>query len=317
MCILCVLGAGAAAAFAEGAPPAGPEPAPVHIAPWQAAVLGAIQGLTEYLPVSSTGHLILANYAMGLSWFSDRVGPFGRVIEENQAVDAFDIVLHAGTVLAVLGLYRRRVVQMARGLVGRDPPGLRLLVALAIAAVPAGIVGLLGKHWIEQNLFNPLTVTAALVVGGVLMIVIEHFFWRRRRDAPRTAHVDRVLYWQALVIGLAQCLALWPGTSRSMVTILAALVVGLDMLAAAEFSFLLMLPTVGMATAYAILKHARELEQAAGADGIIIGLVVTVVVGALAIKGFVKWLTGHGLWPFGIYRIALAAAVFAYFATAK
>jgi undecaprenyl-diphosphatase len=119
--------------------------------------------------------------------------------------------------------------------------------------------------------------------------------------------------WQAIVIGAAQCLALWPGTSRSMVTILAALVVGVDMVAAAEFSFLLALPTIGAATAYEGLKHWHDLWQAAGVAGMAIGLAVTTVVAALAVKGFVKWLSTHGLLPFGIYRIALAAAVYVYF----
>jgi undecaprenyl-diphosphatase len=119
--------------------------------------------------------------------------------------------------------------------------------------------------------------------------------------------------WQALVIGLAQCLAMWPGTSRSMITILAALVIGLDMLASAEFSFLLALPTLGAATLFTGYKNWNELTGHVGPEAMIVGLVVTVIVAVVAVKGFVKWLTGHGLLPFGIYRIALAAAVFGYF----
>jgi len=319
MCVagLCgALWAGGLADSASAAEATSDSPAPPQrISALEAAILGAIQGLTEYLPVSSTGHLILANHAMGLSRFSDRTGPFGRVIEENETVDAFDIVLHLGTFLAVLGLYHRRVAQMVRGMAGRDPAGLRLAIALAVAFVPAAVVGAAGHHWITENLYNPITVVAALAAGGVLMIVIEHYFWRRRKDAARVKQVDQAYAWQGLVIGLAQCLALWPGTSRSMITMLAALVVGFDMVAAAEFSFLLALPTLGAATVFVASKHWHDLTQAAGADGLILGLVVTAVVAALAVKGFVKWLTGHGLWPFGLYRIALAAAVFAYFAT--
>jgi undecaprenyl-diphosphatase len=325
---LVILGMAAATAVAETPAPEArataaaetPAPAarataePTHITVVQAAILGAIQGLTEYLPVSSTGHLILANYAMGLSAFSDRIGPLGRVIEENEAVDAFDIILHLGTFLAVLGLYRGRVLQMLRGLAGRDPAGLRLLIALAIAFVPAAIFGFLGHHWITENLYNPLTVAMALAVGGAAMIVIEHYFGRSRNLAGRVTQVDATLWRQALVIGLAQCLALWPGTSRSMVTILAGLVVGLDLLAAAEFSFLLALPTIGAATAMTALKHGHSIVQAAGVDGMLVGLVVTTVVAAVVIKAFLKWLSGHGLTPFGIYRIALAGAVLMYFA---
>jgi len=309
-----ILALGAAAVAAATVSPEEPAAGPERITTVQAAILGVIQGLTEYLPVSSTGHLILANYWMGLSHFSERVGPLGRIIEENQAVDAFDVVLHAGTVLAVLGLYRKRVGQMARGLVGRDPSGLWLLVLLFVAAVPAGAAGLLGKNWVMRNLYNPLTVSAALAVGGVLMIVVEHFFWRRKKEGERTTDICRVRLWQAALIGLAQAVALWPGTSRSMITIVVALIVGLDMVAAAEFSFLLALPTLGGATVLAAKSHWGDLLRISGPEGMIIGLVVTTVIAVLAMKGLIKWLTGHGLLPFGIYRLALAAAVLAYFA---
>ncbi len=320
---LVILGMAAATAVAETPAPEArataaaetPAPAarataePTHITVVQAAILGAIQGLTEYLPVSSTGHLILANYAMGLSAFSDRIGPLGRVIEENEAVDAFDIILHLGTFLAVLGLYRGRVLQMLRGLAGRDPAGLRLLIALAIAFVPAAIFGFLGHHWITENLYNPLTVAMALAVGGAAMIVIEHYFGRSRNLAGRVTQVDATLWRQALVIGLAQCLALWPGTSRSMVTILAGLVVGLDMVPAAEFSFLLALPTLGAATVYEAYKSREIIRGQIGSAIMVIGLAVSFMVAMLAIRAFVKWLTKHGMIPFGVYRILLAGAV--------
>jgi len=312
---VCVLGVLAAAARGEdgAAGAAGPAAETLRVSWWQAAVLGVVEGLTEYLPVSSTGHLILANHAMWPSRFGDRPDPLKDVIKGNP-IDAFDIVIQLGAILAVLGLYRRRVGQMAMGIVGRDAGGLRLLACLMLAFLPAAIVGLPLRERIKENLFNPLSVAAALAAGGVLMIVIEHFFWRKRRDAPHVTEVDQTRLWQALVIGLAQCLAMWPGTSRSMITILAALVVGFDMVAAAEFSFLLALPTLGAATVYEGCKSWHVLSQSAGPEGIVIGLVVSGVVAALAVKGFVKWLTGHGLLPFGIYRLALAVAVFAYFA---
>ena len=312
-----LLGAGAVTASAETpASPAGPAepPPPERLSTVQAAVLGVVEGLTEYLPVSSTGHLILVNHAMGLSRFTDPAHPLRSGVEKVPAVDAFDIVIQLGAILAVLGLYRKRVGQMLLGLVGRDPAGRRLVANLLIAFLPAAVVGVTLHHWITEYLFNPVSVIAALAVGGVLMIVIEHYFWRRRRDVPRITDVAQTRYWQALVIGLAQVLAMWPGTSRSMITILAALVVGLDMVTAAEFSFLLALPTLGAATVYEGARNWHVLAGSAGMDGVLIGLVVSGVVAALAIKGFVRWLTGHGLLPFGLYRLALAAAVLAYFA---
>jgi undecaprenyl-diphosphatase len=278
----------------------------------QSAILGLIQGLTEYLPVSSTGHLILANYAMGMSEFSDKVGPLGRVMKDNDAVDDFDIILHLGTWLAVLGLYRKRVWQMVRGVVGKDPGGAWLLLTLAVATVPAGVAGLLLKKHVEENLYNPLTVAMALAVGGVLMIVVE-MLWRKYRRADRLTDVTRIQLWQAAVIGVAQAAALWPGTSRSMITIVAALIVGLDMLAAAEFSFLLALPTLGAATSVTILKHGKDMMNTVTPEAMAIGLVVTAIVAFFVMKGLIKWLTSHGLSPFGYYRIALAVAVYVYF----
>jgi undecaprenyl-diphosphatase len=250
---------------------------------------------------------------MGLSHFSDPAHPLRSGLEKVPAVDAFEIVIQLGAILAVLGIYRKRVGQMALGVVGRDAAGLRLLAALAIAFLPAAVIGVLCHHWIKAHLFNPTSVIAALAVGGVLMIVIERYFWRRGGGTARLTQVDRVAMGQALVIGLAQCLAMWPGTSRSMITMLAALVVGFDMVAAAEFSFLLALPTLGAATLYEGYKSWDVLSRSAGPEVIVIGLVVSGVVAALAVKGFVRWLTGHGLAPFGVYRIALAAAVYAYF----
>jgi undecaprenyl-diphosphatase len=313
----CLVGVGLAVAGAMPALANDPEPAPPgeagKISAGQAAILGVVEGLTEYLPVSSTGHLILVNHALGLSDFTDPAHPLRSGIKKVPAVDAFDIVIQLGAILAVLGLYRTRVRQMLAGLIGRDTAGLRLAGGLLVAFLPAAVVGLAGHRWITEHLFNPMSVIAALAVGGVLMIIVEHYFWRRRKDVQRVTDVAQTQYWQALVIGLAQVLAMWPGTSRSMITILAALVVGLDMLAAAEFSFLLALPTLGAATVYEGAKSWDVLAQSAGVDGLLIGLVVSGVVAAVAVKAFVKWLTGHGLLPFGIYRLALAAAVYAYF----
>ena len=310
-----ILALGAAAVMAATVSSEEPAAGPQRISTVQAAILGVIQGLTEYLPVSSTGHLILANYWMGLTRSVDEAHRLTSGIIQSEAVSAFDVVLHAGTFLAVLGLYRKRVGQMAKGLVGRNPAGLQLLVVLVIAFIPAAGFGYAFKKFkVDELLYNPVAVAAALAVGGVLMIAVEHFFWRRRGQGRRTSDVCGVRLWQAVVIGLAQCVALWPGTSRSMITILAALVIGLDMLAAAEFSFLLALPTLGAATAYTLHKDWQQLVEHVGPLAMMVGLVVTFIVAVLAMKGLIKWLTSHGLAPFGIYRIALAAAVLAYFA---
>ena len=278
----------------------------------QAAILGVVEGLTEYLPISSTGHLIIAQYFMGMTHFSDHIGPLGRVIDKDkmEAINSFDIVIQLGAILAVVGLYRKRVGQMFSGLIGRNPEGLRLFSLLLVAFLPAAVIGLVLHKKIEQELFGPTPVAYALAVGGVLMIVIEQLFRQKKQNRQFITSIDKIFFWQAAVIGFAQVLAMWPGTSRSMITILAGLVVGLDIITAAEFSFLLALPTLAGATLVSAYEDWGILTQAAGVDGILIGLIVSAVVAAIAIKGFVKWLTHHGLIPFGVYRIIAAVFLF-------
>jgi undecaprenyl-diphosphatase len=258
---------------------------------WQALALGLVEGITEYLPVSSTGHLILAESLLGL----DRP-------ESKPALDAFSIVIQGGAILAVLGLYWPRVLGMLRGLLGRDPAGLRLLVNLVIAFVPAVVVGVPLDHWIERHLFHPLPVVAALAGGGVIMIALD-------RGLPRgTRGIDDVSPRQALLIGMFQCLALWPGTSRAMVVIVGGLLVGLRARDAAEFSFLLGLPTLGGACAYKLLKEHDAIAQL-GIAPVVLGIAVAAVSAALAVRWLVAFLNRHGLEPFGWYRLVLSAVL--------
>ena len=262
-----------------------------------AAILGVVEGLTEFLPVSSTGHLILTADALGLPM-------------NDPGVKAFEIVIQAGALFAVIGLYLRRVRAMAVGLTGRDPEGLRLLTQLVVAFLPAAVVGLLAADTIKKHLFHTWPVVAALAVGGVAMIAVEFYRARAARRAGRSPTEGRSLEMMtlrlALIVGCAQCLAMWPGTSRSMVTIVAALVLGFSPRAAAEFSFLLALPTLGAATLYDLLKEGDKLLAAAGWTGLVVGFVVSMVVAWLAIKGFLAYLTRHGMMVFGWYRIVIA-----------
>jgi undecaprenyl-diphosphatase len=263
----------------------------------EAAMLGAVEGLTEFLPVSSTGHLILAARAMGLS---------------GDAVDAYEVVIQAGALLAVLWLYRGRVGELAQGLVRSHPRGRALLLKLFVAFLPAAAIGFLTHHWIKEHLFGVRPVAAALLAGGVAILLIEA--WRRRRaEAPRYASVDDFPLRMALFIGLAQCLSLWPGTSRALATMLAALLLGATPVAAAEFSFLLALPTLGMATLYDFAKNHEALlgPGLGGPAPLLTGLIVAAIVAALAIATFLRYLTRRGLVPFGWYRIALGVAIFA------
>ena len=254
---------------------------------WQAVVLGLVEGITEYLPVSSTGHLILAQALLGLD-----------TPESKPALDAFAIVIQGGAILAVLGLYASRVASVLRGLVGRDPAGLRLLVNLAIAFLPAGLTGPLLDDWLEARLFHPAPVLLALLAGGVWMI------WLDRRDHARaTLELDALDWRRALAIGALQCAAMWPGTSRSMMTIAGGTLLGLRPRDAAEFSFLLGVPTLGGACLYKLAKNLYTASRdgtpnfvdVLGAGAVLLGFAVAAISAALAVRWLVGFLNRHGL----------------------
>ena len=323
--ILLAVSCSFSAASASASPPASEK----KIAVWEAAILGVVEGITEYLPISSTGHLILASHALGMTQFSETRGPLGTLMVKNDAMDSYNIVIQLGAILAVLGLYRKRVKQMLKGLSGAlavlvsrrsvtalgdsERQGLKLLGLLLLAFLPAAVFGKLFHEVIETYLFGPLPVVYALVAGGVLMIGVEYFFWLRDRNRLRISDVNSMLYRQALFIGMMQVVSMWPGTSRSMITMIAGLIVGLDMIAAAEFSFLLALPTLGAATLYSGYKNWHALDDSAGMLALAVGLAVSWLTAVIAVKALVRWLTHHGLIPFGVYRILLAGVLLIYF----
>ena len=268
---------------------------------WQSAVLGLVEGVTEYLPVSSTGHLILASWLLGLE------SP-----ERREALATFEIAIQGGAILAVLGLYRARVAQMLRGLLGRDAEGRRMLLHVALAFLPAALLGPVLDDPIEEHLFSAGPVLAALLLGGVWMIWLD-----RRRDPHAGGGIEALGPAAALGIGLFQCVAMWPGTSRSMMTIAGGVLLGLRASAAAEFSFLLGVPTLGGACAFKLAKNllaaqrgeGQTLFEALGVAPVVIGFAVAAVSAAVAVRWLVAFLQRHGLAPFGWYRVLLAATL--------
>ncbi len=262
------------------------------IEPLHAVLLGLIEGVTEFLPVSSTGHLILVSHALGL---------------RGEAVKTFQIVIQAGALGAVLGLYRVRVAAMWRGLRGLDPSGRRLLTNLFVSFLPAAGLGLLFHRTIKAHLFGTWPVVAALALGGLLMIGLDR--WRRRTGIAGVRTLESITVRDAFLIGCVQCLALWPGTSRAMVTIVAGLLLGLPATAAAEYSFLLALPTLGAATLFDAATGGDALWRETGPLVLAGGFVTAGIAAALAIRGFIAYLTRRGLAPFGWYRIGLASLV--------
>jgi undecaprenyl-diphosphatase len=259
-----------------------------------ALLLGIVEGLTEYLPVSSTGHLVLAGHWLGLS-------------DDDPATSSFEIVVQLGAILAVVAHYRVLLTERLRGLVAGEPASRKLVVALAVAFAPTAVVGLLLRKTIKAHLFGPLPVAIALVVGGLVMIVVERV--RARRGVAGDDGLEQVTPGRALAVGLGQCLSLWPGTSRSMCTIVAGQLAGLSTGTAAEFSFLLALPTLGAATLFEAFKARSVLVQNVGAANLAVGMVVSFLVAWGVIASFLRYLRARGLEPFGWYRVVLGVVV--------
>ncbi len=264
-----------------------------------AALLGLVEGLTEFLPVSSTGHLILTAHALGLK---DTDG-------------AFEVVIQAGAILAVIWHYRSQFVARVLAFLKWEKEAVDFWAKLLTAFFPAVVLALVFGKAIKAHLFGPIPVVSALVVGGVAMIVIERK--RRFQLQPDILHADATAlrthgsgkdfpssYREALIIGLAQCLALWPGTSRSMATILGARLLGFSPKGAAEFSFWLAIPTLLGASAYDFLKHRHELlADAQALQNLAMGLGMSFVSGLVVIRIFLGFLQRHSLEVFGWYRV--------------
>lgn len=257
---------------------------------WQALVLGVIEGVTEFLPVSSTGHLLVAQRVLGIA--------------KSEAANAFAVVIQAGAIIAVLGLYRTRVVQMSQGLLGRSREGARLALAMIVAFIPAAVLGLAFDDAIEDYLFGPWPIVAAWSIGG-LFILLRGARLERRQGV----RIDEMGLKAAMFIGIAQCVALWPGVSRSLATIAGGLGAGLSLSAAVEFSFLLGLITLTAATGYKTVTSGGVMLTQFGPMPLVLGFLAAFVSAVLAVRAMVSWLRARGLGVFAWWRIAMAAAV--------
>jgi undecaprenyl-diphosphatase len=260
---------------------------------WEALLLGLIEGITALLGLDEPA-------------------------ATRNAVNAFLIIIQGGAILAVLGLYRDRVAEMIRGVLAWRGPGLKLAINLVVSFLPAAVLGVLLDDLIDQYLFYAGPVIAALLAGGIAMLLIGR--WQRRRfhegddehfDARTYVDIAHLTWRRALVIGCLQCLAMWPGLSRSMMTIVAGMAVGMRPRQAAEYSFLLGLPTLGGACVYRSVQLIGEdtnpIAVLGGWVPVVIGIVAATASAALAIKWLVSYLNRHGLALFGWYRIALTA----------
>jgi undecaprenyl-diphosphatase len=265
------------------------------LSPLQAVVLGVVEGVTEFLPISSTGHLLVTSDLLGIGTGSD---------EEKDAADAYAIVIQAGAILAVAVLYWRRLLSMVNGLIGRDPDGRRVLVNLAIAAVPGVLAAVAFEGQIKGRLFGPVPVLVAWAVGGVALLWLSRgTWWDRQKDGGA---LEAMGWRQAAIIGVAQCLALWPGTSRSLVVLVAGILVGLSLAAAVEFSFLLGLVILSGATLYDGARNGDVIIDQFGVAAPVIGFVTAFVAAVIAVRWMVGYLQNHSLAIFGWYRLGVA-----------
>ncbi len=252
-----------------------------------AIILGIVEGLTEFLPVSSTGHLILTGQLLG---FNDEKGK------------VFEIAIQFAAILAVVWEYRVRLWQTLLGITS-DPPSQRLAVNLTVSFLPAAVLGFLFLKQIKTYLFNPVVVALAFIVGGLLIIWAE-----RRQHVIRAESIDDMTWRDALKVGFAQALSMIPGTSRSGATIIGGLFFGLSRRAATEFSFFLAIPTMFAATSYDVYKH-RDLFSVDDLDLFAVGGIVSFFSAFLAVRGLLRFISRHDFSVFAWYRIAFGLLV--------
>lgn len=270
-------------------------------------IIGIVEGITEWLPVSSTGHIIL-------------VDEFVKFNETESFKEMFDVVIQLGAILAVVVIYFKRLWPLNRredtGRIGWNKEKLILWAKILVACVPAGIIGILFDDKIDEIFFNPYVVSITLIVYGVAFILVE--IYNRKRKFTVT-EVAGITFKNALIIGVFQVLALIPGTSRSGATIIGAMLIGIDRTSAAEFTFFLAIPVMLGASLLKILKFLKDGGGFTGTQAVYLGagMAVAFVVSVVVIKFLMSFIKKHDFKPFGIYRIVLGIVVLLYFTAIK
>jgi undecaprenyl-diphosphatase len=254
-------------------------------------ILGLVEGITEFLPISSTGHLILVN-----EWLT-----FGEPF-----TTMFNVVIQLGAILAVIALYRKRLSPFKKT-EDEKTKALTLWKKAIIGVVPALILGFIFSDFIEEKLFNPLVVAFMLVLGGVVLIYLE-----KRNKKVKYEAVENIPTKKVLAIGLIQCLAMIPGTSRSAASIIGASFLGASRTASVEFSFFLAIPTMLAATSYSLLSYEGTLTSGQWSI-LLVGFITSFLTALLVIRFFIHYIQKHNFIPFGYYRIILGILVFLYF----
>jgi undecaprenyl-diphosphatase len=280
----------------------------------RALVTGTVEGITEYLPVSSTGHMIISDRMLGVSndphvTVSGLTDRKGRPISLERVADDYIVIIQIGAILAVFVAFFDRIRTLLSGLCRGERRSLDLAKAIIVAFIPAAVLGFIFKDMITAYLFSVEVVAAALVVGGLIILVFEHLL--PRKSAESADEVAAISWRAALTIGLCQCFALIPGTSRSLATILGGRVAGLSHGAATEFSFLVGLLTLSAASVYKMWALGPALTQVYPAGPASVGLLVAAVTAFVSVKWLVGYVSRNGLGVFAWYRIALGGAILA------
>jgi len=257
-----------------------------------ALILGIVEGITEFLPISSTGHLIIVNQFVGFS---------------EHFAKMFDVVIQLGAILSVVVYFWKRLIPLRHNKSAKNQKIFDLWKKTIVGVIPALAIGALVGDYIEERLFNTTVVAIALIVGGIILLYIEN-----RKPLNRITSVDHLTYKTALFIGLIQCLAMIPGTSRSAATIIGAMLLGASRVVAAEFSFYLAIPTMLAASAYTLLKNGMLLTSH---ELLVVacGFLVSFVVAWMVIAGFMNYVSKRNFKPFAYYRIVFGIFVLAYF----
>lgn len=250
----------------------------------KALFLGLIEGLTEFLPISSTGHLIL----------------FGHLIDfQSDSGRAFEVIIQLGAILAVCWLYRQKIVDLLKGFFSGDMHARRFAINVFLAFLPAVVIGIFAVDFIKQVLFSPLVVACALIIGGLIIFAVE-----AKEFKPKTVEATDITFKQAILVGFAQCLAMIPGTSRSGATIIGGMLSGLSRKAATEFSFFLAMPTMLGAATYDLIRNASVLSSD-NMMNIAAGFAAAFIAALLVVKALVKFVEKHTLRVFAWYRVIL------------
>ncbi len=259
-------------------------------------ILGIVEGLTEFIPVSSTGHLIVADQ---LLHFREMFGTGG-----TEKAELFEIFIQLGAILAIGLIYQKKLLGAATRSFTENGPDRKLAIMLVVAFLPVAIIGKLGNTWIKAHLFSSKTVAGALIVGGLIILLIERLPLRFRANSTESMTLG-----QAFSVGCAQVFSLFPGTSRSAATIMGGLLAGIERPTATEFSFLLSFPTMLAATIYSLWKSRHVLHEPDVRGALALGFVVSFVVALVVVKWLIRYVQTHNFTLFAVYRILFGGAI--------